>query len=84
MQALRSLRPNRHPKRIWCIGRLEQKSVIPNRDFLLRYAPAGEGVQDSLLVENGAEGGYFALVLQPPTTLTTEDVRPKALRLRAR
>jgi Ca-activated chloride channel family protein len=49
---------------------------IPNRDFVLRWKVAGEGVKSGLIVhrdggEGQAGGGYFALMLIPPENLKT-------------
>lgn len=61
--------------------RLEDQNEIPNRDFILRYDPAGAGVTDALLTHrddlNG--DGYFALVLQPPVRPRESDVTPKEI-----
>ena len=59
--------------------RLRAKSVLPNKDFRLRYAVAGETIDDAVLTHFGEEGGFFTMILQPPNRVTAEDVTPKEL-----
>lgn len=61
------------------VVRLKQAEVIPNKDFVLRYNVAGEGVQTGLLTHRDARGGFFTLILQPPKRVAAEDVTPKEL-----
>lgn len=60
---------------------LRAKSVIPNKDFILRYNAAGAAVADAILTHHPKEGkdGWFTLILQPPQRVTVEDVTPKEL-----
>jgi Ca-activated chloride channel family protein len=58
---------------------LKQASVIPNKDFVLKYDVAGTKVQDALMTHRGSRGGYFTFILQPPERVTVEDVTPKEL-----
>ena len=46
---------------------LAEKKSIPNRDFVLRYRANGDKPKATLLTSGGASGGYFSLVVQPPT-----------------
>jgi len=59
--------------------RLKNSSVIPNKDFILRYDVAGKGISDSLLTHRSEKGGFFTLILQPPDRVTATDVTPKEL-----
>ena len=59
--------------------RLKDLSVIPNKDFILRYDVAGAKVEDAVLTHRDSRGGYFTLILQPPGRVTAEDVTPKEL-----
>ena len=60
--------------------RLEDQDEIPNRDFILRYEPAGARVSDALLTHRDANGdGYFTLILQPPTRPAETDISPKEI-----
>ncbi len=59
---------------------LKNEGTIPNRDFILRFAVAGQKFQSGLLTQSdGKGGGYFALVMQPPATPKREDVSPREL-----
>ncbi|HLE62308.1 MAG TPA: VIT and VWA domain-containing protein, partial [Pyrinomonadaceae bacterium] len=59
--------------------KLRNSSVIPNKDFILRYDVAGKGIDDALLMHRSGKGGFFTLILQPPERVTVEDVSPKEL-----
>lgn len=59
--------------------RLKNSSVIPNKDFILRYDVAGKGISDALLTHRSERGGFFTLILQPPDRVTVSDVTPKEL-----
>jgi Ca-activated chloride channel family protein len=59
--------------------RLKNSSVIPNKDFVLRYDVAGKSISDALLTHRSEKGGFFTLILQPPDRVTVTDVTPKEL-----
>jgi len=59
--------------------RLKNSSVIPNKDFILRYDVAGKSISDALLTHRSERGGFFTLILQPPDRVTVSDVTPKEL-----
>ena len=59
--------------------RLKSSSMIPNKDFVLKYDVAGKNIQDALLTHRSGRGGYFTLILQPPERITVADVTPKEL-----
>ncbi|MBI4891548.1 MAG: VWA domain-containing protein [Acidobacteria bacterium] len=59
--------------------RLRSQTVIPNKDFILRYDVAGARIQDALLTHHDARGGFFTFILQPPERVTLEDITPKEL-----
>lgn len=61
------------------IVRLKDKSVIPNKDFVLKYQVAGNGIEDALIAHRASRGGFFTLILQPPRRVSAEDVKPKEL-----
>jgi len=46
---------------------LADHDSIPNRDFVLRYRVDGEQLQAALLAHRGERGGFFSLIVQPPT-----------------
>ncbi len=50
-----------------------------NQDFILRYRVGAKGLEDAALTHFDGEGGYFALILQPPKAPPAEDVLPKEL-----
>ncbi|MDQ5846097.1 MAG: VIT and VWA domain-containing protein, partial [Acidobacteriota bacterium] len=59
--------------------KLKDSSVIPNKDFVLRYDVAGKSITDALLTHRSVSGGFFTFILQPPEKVTVEDVTPKEL-----
>ncbi|MCM3874057.1 MAG: VIT and VWA domain-containing protein [Pyrinomonadaceae bacterium] len=59
--------------------RLKNSSVIPNKDFILRYDVSGKSISDALLTHRSEKGGFFTLILQPPDRVTVSDVTPKEL-----
>jgi Ca-activated chloride channel family protein len=60
--------------------RLRQKAEIPNRDFVLRYAVAGDEVRSGYLAHRGEAGdGYVTFVLLPPKRVAPEAVAPREL-----
>ena len=68
--------------------KLKNLGEIPNKDFILKYAVAGEQIADAVLSQSesqtvsrakSAAGGYFTLILQPPARLPESDITPKEL-----
>ncbi|HEX8650123.1 MAG TPA: VIT domain-containing protein [Pyrinomonadaceae bacterium] len=59
--------------------RLRKVSVIPNKDFILRYDVAGRRVEDAVLTHRTDKEGFFTLILQPPDAVAAPDVMPKEL-----
>jgi len=58
---------------------LKNEKTIPNKDFVLRYDVIGKRMEDAVLVNKGAKGGFFSLILSPPERLSSEDVTPKEI-----
>ena len=58
---------------------LRQKREIPNRDFVLRYAVAGDEVRSGYLVHRDSGDGYVTFVLLPPKRVTGKTAAPKEL-----
>ena len=58
---------------------LEQNATIPNKDFILTYAVAGEDIRDAVLTHRNEKGGFFTLLLQPPDRVKIDQVTPKEL-----
>jgi Ca-activated chloride channel homolog len=60
-------------------ARLKNAAVIPNKDFELKYAVAGEKIQDAILSHSDSRGGFFTMILQPPNRVRPAEVAPKEL-----
>ncbi len=58
---------------------LKESSTIPNKDFILTYTVAGENMHDAVLTHRNGKDGFFALLLQPPDRVKTDEVTPKEL-----
>jgi Ca-activated chloride channel family protein len=61
------------------VVRLKDQATIPNKDFILKFDVAGKTISDAIMTHRGAQGGFFALILQPPERVTAADVTPKEL-----
>src|SRR5262249_27318411 len=61
--------------------RLRQQNEIPNRDFVLRWAVAGDDVRSTALIHRapGDGDGYLSVVLVPPRRVTAESAAPKEM-----
>ena len=59
--------------------RLKQDATIPNKDFILTYAVAGEEIHDAVLTHRNGADGFFTLLLHPPDRVNTDQVTPKEL-----
>ncbi|HVU37179.1 MAG TPA: VIT and VWA domain-containing protein, partial [Opitutales bacterium] len=69
------------PTRTSAVVKLRDAATIPNRDFILRYATAGDQVQSGVIAlapQNG-DTGYFTLILQPPAAPPAADIAPKEM-----
>jgi Ca-activated chloride channel family protein len=58
---------------------LQNQMEIPNRDFVLKYTVAGEGIEDAVLTHTDSRGGFVSFVLQPPARLVPEAITPKEM-----
>ena len=58
---------------------LKQETTIPNKDFILTYAVAGEDIRDAVLTHRNGKHGFFTLLLQPPDRVKTDEVTAKEL-----
>jgi Ca-activated chloride channel homolog len=58
---------------------LKQEATIPNKDFILTYAVAGNDIHDAVLTHRNGKDGFFTLLLQPPDRVKNEEVTPKEL-----
>ena len=59
--------------------KLADETVLPNKDFILKYKVAGLGINDAVLAHSDDEGGYFTLILQPPEQVSDEAAVPRQL-----
>ncbi|TDI95439.1 MAG: VWA domain-containing protein [Deltaproteobacteria bacterium] len=59
--------------------RLRERAEIPNRDFVLRYAVAGEEVRSGFLSHRNGGDGYVSFILLPPKRVTSGTAAPKEL-----
>ncbi|MCH7905299.1 MAG: VWA domain-containing protein [Armatimonadetes bacterium] len=56
---------------------LARKDEIPNRDFILRWRPEGEGLAESFITHAENGGGTFCLTIIPPKFVTDNIVSPR-------
>jgi Ca-activated chloride channel family protein len=56
---------------------LAADTVLPKKDFILRYKVAGQGIADALLTHADQSGGYFAFILQPPDRVVDGSTVPR-------
>ena len=67
-------------RRTRAVVELAQKKEIPNKDFVLRYSTASEGIGDTVLTHVDAKKrGYFTLILEPPKKVKPSEIRPREL-----
>ncbi len=57
--------------------KLDRGDSVPNKDFVLNVATAGDQPEIGLLAHHNGKSGYFTLLLQPPKTPAAEHVRPR-------
>jgi len=58
---------------------LKNQQSIPNQDFILRYAVAGDRIDDAVLTHHNGRDGFFTLILQPPARVQPAEVTPKEI-----
>lgn len=58
---------------------LAEGPTFPNRDFVLSWRTAGPEPRAALLAQREGGGGYFTLVVQPPTAARDDMIRPREL-----
>jgi Ca-activated chloride channel family protein len=56
---------------------LKDEKTGGNRDFVLRYALAGEKIQGGLMLYPGKDENFFLLMLEPPARVAPEQVVPR-------
>lgn len=59
---------------------LKDQATIPNKDFVLKYAVAGEMVHSGVITHAAGDGsGFFTLIVQPPKQPKPKFVTPKEM-----
>jgi Ca-activated chloride channel family protein len=58
---------------------LRKRNEIPNRDFVLHYAVAGDRIKSGALTHRSDGDGYVTLILIPPKRVTPQTAAPKEL-----
>jgi Ca-activated chloride channel family protein len=58
---------------------LARDSVLPDKDFILKYKVAGAQIQDAVLSHSDKSGGYFTLILQPPERPAETSLVPRQM-----
>jgi Ca-activated chloride channel family protein len=58
---------------------LQQKSEIPNRDFILQWQVSDEQLRSGYLCHKVGDDGYFALMLVPPARVLPTQIAPREL-----
>ncbi|MBI5489076.1 MAG: AgmX/PglI C-terminal domain-containing protein [Deltaproteobacteria bacterium] len=58
---------------------LSPRDVIPNKDFVLRWKVDDDETQFGVLTHKGDDGGYLALMMQPPVAPDDDQVTPREL-----
>jgi Ca-activated chloride channel family protein len=64
--------------RVWAL-KLAAGKVVDNRDFVLDYRLSGERTQAGLLAHRDARGGFFSLLVEPPTAPPDASVVPREM-----
>lgn len=57
--------------------KLDRGDSVPNKDFVLNVATAGDQPEIGLLAHHNGKSGYFTLLLQPPNAPAAEQIRPR-------
>lgn len=57
--------------------KLAAGQTIDNRDFVLRYRLAAASIQAGLLTHVDETGGTFSLLIEPPASLSSEQITPR-------
>ena len=59
---------------------LKEGATLPNKDFILRFAPRDNALQTGLITRaDGKGGGWFQLVVQPPADAPQEQIARKEM-----
>ncbi len=58
---------------------LHPADTIPNKDFILRYAVAGQAPEMAIIPHYDQRGGFFTLIVQPQRSMTDSQIVPREL-----
>jgi Ca-activated chloride channel family protein len=61
------------------VVKLSPRDSIPNRDFVLRWAVAGDDLQAATLAHRSDAGGFVTLLVQPPLHPSDAQVMPREI-----
>ncbi len=50
--------------------KIATSDTIPNKDFVLRYRVAGSATKSAMMVQQDKSGGFFSMLLVPPSDLS--------------
>jgi Ca-activated chloride channel family protein len=59
------------------IGLDQSETNGGNRDFVLEYQLAGKRVESGLMLYENGDENFFLMMVQPPKTITKEDIPPR-------
>ena len=69
----------RRPTGTTAVVTLGRNDRIPNKDFVLRWTPGGQGVRAAVATHRDETGGYFTLLLHPPAALAEVPAVPREM-----
>ncbi|MHC4985854.1 MAG: VIT domain-containing protein, partial [Planctomycetota bacterium] len=69
----------RNDQRSSAVVQLANQKEIPNRDFVLVWSTATDGINDAVLTGADERGGYFLLMLQPPRRVQPDQIVPREI-----
>lgn len=59
--------------------KLKDKSTIPNRDFVLKWKPEAEGIEEATFTHASDIGKFFTLMIAPPERVDDTDAVPREI-----
>ncbi len=58
---------------------LKDAKEIPNRDFVLAYAVAGDAIRSGVIAHKDGPEGYVAIIMIPPKRVTPAEIAPREM-----
>lgn len=58
---------------------LKNRKEIPNRDFVLTYAVAGDTIQSGVLTHKDGKDGFVTVIMIPPKRVKPDQISPKEM-----